>query len=88
MRALTWGTLAVECALAFLVWIPRLRRWVLLGGVLLHLGIEWSMVLAVMQWVLIGAYTVFLEEAQVRRLVPAKILNCCARSQPDILSAV
>jgi hypothetical protein len=75
IRALTWGTLVIELALAGLVWVPRLRRWILLGGVLLHLAIEWSMVLAVMQWVLIGAYAVFLEEKQVRRLVPVKFLN-------------
>ena len=40
----------------------------LLAGVVLHLAIEWSMVLALMQWVMIGAYAVFLEEEQVLRL--------------------
>ena len=75
IRALTWGTLAVELALAGLVWVRRLRPWVLLAGVLFHLAIEWSMVLAVMQWVLIGAYVVFLEEEQVLRLVPVKALK-------------
>lgn len=68
IRALTWGTLAVELALACLVWVRRLRPWVLLAGVVLHLAIEWSMVLALMQWVMIGAYAVFLEEEQVLRL--------------------
>ena len=68
IRALTWGTLAVESALACLVWVRRLRPWVLLAGVVLHLGIDWSMALALMQWVMIGAYAVFLEEEQVLRL--------------------
>jgi hypothetical protein len=67
IRALTWGTLAVELGLASLVWVKRLRPWVLLAGVALHLGIDWSMALALMQWVMIGSYTVFLEEEQVRR---------------------
>jgi hypothetical protein len=70
IRALTWGTLVVELALASLVWVRRFRPWVLLAGVLFHLAIEWSMVLAMMQWVLIGAYAVFLEKEQVLRLLP------------------
>ncbi|HLZ71116.1 MAG TPA: HTTM domain-containing protein [Dehalococcoidia bacterium] len=39
----TYWTLAVETAMAFLVWIPPLRPFVLLNGLLLHLGIEYSM---------------------------------------------
>jgi hypothetical protein len=68
IRALTWGTLAVELALACLIWVRRLRPWVLLAGVVFHLAIEWSMALALMQWVMIGAYAVFLDEQQVLRL--------------------
>jgi hypothetical protein len=32
----TWGTMAIELALAILVWNPRLRYWVLGAGVVLH----------------------------------------------------
>lgn len=32
----TWGTIAIELALAILVWNPRLRYWVLGAGVVLH----------------------------------------------------
>jgi len=39
----TYWTLAVELGLAFAVWIPGLRRFALINGVLLHLGIEYSM---------------------------------------------
>jgi len=39
---LTYGTLVIELSLAILVWNPRLRPWVLLAGLSLHLGIEYS----------------------------------------------
>jgi hypothetical protein len=40
---LTWGTLAVEFAAGTLVWVPRLRPWVLAAGVCLHVVIAYSM---------------------------------------------
>ena len=39
---LTYGTLVIELSLAILVWNSRLRPWVLLAGLSLHLGIEYS----------------------------------------------
>jgi len=39
---LTFGTLAIELSLAILVWNRKLRLWVLLAGLSLHLGIEYS----------------------------------------------
>jgi Vitamin K-dependent gamma-carboxylase len=38
----TFGTLALELSLAILVWNRTLRPWVLLAGLSLHLGIEYS----------------------------------------------
>lgn len=38
----TFGTLALELSLAILVWNRKLRPWVLLAGLSLHLGIEYS----------------------------------------------
>jgi hypothetical protein len=40
---LTYATLGIELSLALLVWNRRLRPWVLSLGVLLHLGIDWSL---------------------------------------------
>ena len=40
---LTYSTLAIELGLALLVWNRRLRPWVLSLGVLMHLGIDWSL---------------------------------------------
>jgi hypothetical protein len=42
-RLMTWGTLAFEFSLPLLVWVPRLRRPLLLAGLGLHLGILLTM---------------------------------------------
>ena len=39
----TYATLGIELSLALLVWNRRLRPWVLSAGVLLHLGVDWSL---------------------------------------------
>lgn len=53
IKWLTWGTLAIEIALGTLVWIKEFRYWVLLGGVFLHLGIEYTMAIPVFEWAMI-----------------------------------
>lgn len=42
VNLMTYGTLVVELGLAVLVWNRKLRPWVLLAGVALHLGIDLS----------------------------------------------
>ena len=39
---LTYSALGIELCLGILVWNRRLRPWVLLLGLLMHLGIDWS----------------------------------------------
>ncbi|MFV8258745.1 HTTM domain-containing protein [Bdellovibrio bacteriovorus] len=53
IKYLTWSTLLVEFALGTLVWIKELRYWVLLAGVGLHLGIEYTMSIPVFEWAMI-----------------------------------
>jgi hypothetical protein len=40
MNLVTWGTLAIEFALAVLIWDRRFRPWALAAGVVLHLMID------------------------------------------------
>jgi hypothetical protein len=67
IRAATWGTLVVEAALGILVWVKECRRPVLALGLCLHLGIEYSMNLPLMQWVNIGALILFLKASELER---------------------
>ncbi|GEM_PF-172829 len=55
----TYWTLAVEVAMAFLVWIPPLRAFVLLNGLLLHAGIEYSMNIPQFSAAILAGYVLF-----------------------------
>jgi hypothetical protein len=57
----TWSALAVEAAFPLLVWFRPLRRYVLLAGVLLHLGLEYTMNIPFFQWVVLASYCLFLD---------------------------
>jgi len=66
VRLVTWGTLAVELALGTLIWVPRLRYYVLRMGILLHLGLEYSMDIPLFQWITMSTYLCFLAPEDLR----------------------
>jgi predicted DCC family thiol-disulfide oxidoreductase YuxK len=63
----TWGTLLVEFALGVLVWVKELRYWVLLSGVLLHLGIDYSMNIPLFAPIMISSYLTFVDPEDLER---------------------
>jgi hypothetical protein len=67
IKLLTWGTLVVEFALGALVWFRDLRYPVLLAGVMLHLGLEYSMNIQLFQWVMLSAFVLFTDPRDFRR---------------------
>ncbi len=67
MKIWSWATLFVELALGTLVWIKELRYWVLLSGVLLHLGIEYSMNIPLFAFIMISTYITFVEPEHLQR---------------------
>jgi hypothetical protein len=67
-RVLSWGTLALE-GLFFLVFWRRLRRWVLLCGVLFHLSIEVMFAIPMFSATMIVSYLVFLTDEEARAVV-------------------
>lgn len=67
IKLMTWGTLVIEFALGFLLWIKDLRYWILLGGVLLHAGIDWTMNIPLFAPILITAYVTFVAPADLER---------------------
>lgn len=62
----TWSALFIEFAMGTLVWVKELRIWVLLTGILLHLGIEISMSIGFFEWVMIAGYILFLEPKEIQ----------------------
>jgi hypothetical protein len=67
LRLATWSTLFVEFAAGVLVWIRKLRYWILLLGVCLHLSIEYSMNIPLFQWIIMAGYINFVDPADLTR---------------------
>jgi predicted DCC family thiol-disulfide oxidoreductase YuxK len=61
IKLATWGTLALEFSLGVLVWIKELRYWVLLGGVVLHLGIDYTMNIPLFAPIMMSSYITFID---------------------------
>jgi hypothetical protein len=56
----SWLTLAFECGFPFLIWWRRTSHWVLLVGIMMHLGILLLMNVGPFSYVAIAAYPVLL----------------------------
>lgn len=61
----TWGTLAVELALATLVFFKPWRKWAILGGIGLHLFIEYAMNIPLFAFLMIATYLSFYEGDEI-----------------------
>jgi hypothetical protein len=77
-NVLTYGVLALEAALGVLIWVPRLRPWVLLGGVCLHLGIEYRLRVGFFSWAILTTYLAFVP-AEAADRVPAWLARLRSR---------
>ena len=75
-KILTWFTLVIECFLFTLIWFKETCYWVLLGGLFLHGGIEYTTNLPMFEWLFMCVYVTFVEPedlAKVMDLVRAKV---------------
>lgn len=59
VNLITYGTLLLELALAILIWNRRLRPWLLLAGVGMHLGIDLFLEVGFFSYLLLVAYLAF-----------------------------
>lgn len=69
IKFLTWSTLVVEFFLGTLVWVREFRYWVLLAGVLLHLGIELTMSIPLFEWVMICSMVCMVDSDDLQKIV-------------------
>ncbi|TGE18301.1 HTTM domain-containing protein [Hymenobacter elongatus] len=65
----TYFTLFWEQAFAFLVWFRKTKYYVLLCGVLLHVGIWLFMRIDNFSWIMLGTYFVFITNGEYRMLL-------------------
>jgi hypothetical protein len=68
---LTYGTLVIELSMAVLIWIRRLRPWVLVLGVSLHLGIDSSIMVGFFSYAMLVSYLCFIPPETSTRFVLA-----------------
>ena len=68
---LTYGTLVIELSLAILVWNRKLRPWVLLAGLSLHLGIEYSVRVGFFGASILSMYVLWVPPERVEGLLLA-----------------
>lgn len=61
----TYGTLFVEFILWNLIWWKPARNWVILFGVLLHLGIEYCMNLPMFEWTFMLTYLLYYDGTEL-----------------------
>jgi uncharacterized membrane protein YphA (DoxX/SURF4 family) len=66
-RVMTWGTMAVECALGPFVWIRELRPAVIASAVVMHLGMEVFMNLHLFGPTMMVCLTLFIDPHTVAR---------------------
>lgn len=80
----TFATLLVELALGLLVWVRRLRPWVLLSGAMFHLLIDATMVVGPFSWAVLVGYLAFVPPETSERLLAAMRAR---RREPSALPA-
>ena len=56
INVVTWGTLGIELAVGVLVWNRRLRAWVLLAGVAMHLIIDITIQVGIFSYAMLVLY--------------------------------
>jgi len=61
IKLMTWSTLAIEFSLGTIVWIKRLRYWVLLAGVCLHAGLEYALNIPLFSFTIVATYLTFVD---------------------------
>jgi len=57
----TWSALLLECSLGVLIWVRKLRYYVLGLGLLFHLWLDYSLNIPLFQWDILSAYVLFVD---------------------------
>ncbi|MEB3982869.1 HTTM domain-containing protein [Mycobacterium sp. 663a-19] len=68
MNVITWGAIAIELAVAILVWFPRFRPWVLSAGVLMHVMIDLQIQIGIFSYATFVMYLAWVPPETVKHL--------------------
>jgi hypothetical protein len=67
LKLASWAALALEFSLGVLIWVKRLRYWLLGLGLLFHLFLEYSLNVPLFEWDVLTAYVLFIEPGDLSR---------------------
>jgi len=70
-EVLTYGTLASEFALGVLLWNAAARPWVIIVGILLHLSIDYWILVGFFSYAMFAGYVAFAKPENARRWILA-----------------
>jgi hypothetical protein len=65
---LNWFTILIEFAAGTLIWVKEIKYWIILLGVILHLGIDWALNIPVFEFAFMSMYILFVEPKDIKRL--------------------
>lgn len=82
VETLTFGTLALELSLAILVWNRAARPWVMSFGILMHLAIDYSILIGFFSFAMVVTYLAFLPAETATRLIHGTRDRVVARARP------
>lgn len=88
VNLLTYGTLALEISLALLVWNRKLRPWLLLAGIAMHLSIELGILVGFFSITVVASYLAWVEPDAMTRLVLSARLRLRGRRPVEIPAPV
>jgi hypothetical protein len=86
LRLMTWATLVIEFALATLIWIRPLRKYVICAGICLHLGIDYALNLPLFQWSAMATYLLFVDPDASERFLD-RVSRGIVRRRPAVVEA-
>ncbi len=66
---LTGFALTVEMLFPLLIWFRDTRKLALIAGLLLHIGMEWSMNVQLFQWITASMYLLFISPETIRQFL-------------------
>jgi Vitamin K-dependent gamma-carboxylase len=64
----SWLTLVLELSLGVLIWIKKLRYFLLVLGLIFHLWLEYSLNTPLFQWDVLSAYILFVDPGDLERI--------------------
>ncbi len=69
LTALTYGTILWELSFPFLLLYRRTRKFAIISGIAMHLGIQMMMEVGPFTWMMLASYVAFLDPKTTRRLL-------------------